>query len=491
MASIEELRNVRLEKLEKLREKGIDPYPATVTRTHTVQEARDNFDTLTDAEETISLVGRVRALRVHGGSTFIDIEDQTGQFQLFCEEDALGKDTYQIVSELTDIGDFIEVTGTLFTTKRDAQTLSANEFRIITKALRPIPEEHFGLKDAEERLRRRYLDLIVNKEVRNLFRKKAAFWHSTRAFLDSNSFLEVDTPALQDVPGGADATPFITHHEALDRDFYLRISLELPLKKLIVGGFEKVYEIGKVFRNEGISAEHLQDYQMCEFYWAYADYNDMMELVEEMMTTVVKETTGALVTQRGGKEIDWSAPWPRKDYFDVIEEHLDTRLDTLSESELRTYATELGVEIEDEWDRGRVLDYIWKKKVRPHITNPVFVTHHPIEVSPLAKRLVNDPQQVQRLQVVAAGTELGNGWSELNDPMDQRERFEYQQRLREKGDTEAQMKDEAFLEALEYGMPPTAGFGFSERLFAVLMDKSVRETTTFPPMRREAPEDRG
>ncbi len=489
MASLEELRNVRLKKLEKLREKGIDPYPAEVTRTHTIADAHAGFDVLEKEEAKVTLVGRIKGLRAHGGSTFIDLEDGTGTVQVFCEEEKLGGESYGLVSELSDLGDFIEVTGTFFVTKQGTRTLNARAYRIITKALRPIPEEYFGLKDTEERLRRRYLDLIANKETRELFRKKAQFWRSARTFFEEHGFIEIDTPALEDVPGGADAAPFVTHHNALDRDFYLRISLELPLKKAVIGGFEKVYEIGKVFRNEGISAEHLQDYLLCEFYWAYADYRDMMGLVESLYRKLVEETTESLTTTYDGKEINWAGEWERATFTDLIKKECAINVEEMSRDELATWAEKNNLPLEDWWGTGRIMDIIWKKKIRPNIAGPLFVIHHPIEVSPLAKKLPGELSRVQRLQVIAAGTELGNGWSELNDPPDQRERFTEQQALREKGDNEAQMKDESFLEALEYGMPPTAGFGFSERLFAVLMDRPVRETVLFPPMRKEEDND--
>ncbi len=419
MASFEELRKTRLEKLERLRALGLDPYPARVNRTHTAAELGDDFEKLEKGKKKVFLVGRIRGSRRHGRASFVDIEDETGRFQIFLEEAGLGKESYKIFSELTDIGDFIEVSGTLFKTQKSEKTLRAETFRIITKALRPIPEEHFGLKDIEARLRRRYLDLILNKETREIFRKKARFWKTARAYLDKHGFLEVDTPALEDVPGGADARPFITHHNALDRDFYLRISLELPLKKVIIGGFEKVYEIGKVFRNEGISAEHLQDYLSCEFYWAYADYEELTIFVENFYKTIIKETLGSLETPHENETIRWGGEWPRIDWADLVREKLNLDLAKLESLEsLRTKAKKLGIETEKSWGRGRILDQIWKS-LRADIIQPTVLRHHPVEVSPLAKRLPKKPSVVQRIQVVAAGTEIGNGWSELNDPFEQ------------------------------------------------------------------------
>src|SRR3989344_1837309 len=456
MASMEELREVRVQKLKELRRRGIDPYPAHVERTFSIADLKSRFDELAASGESVKVTGRIRAIRSHGVSTFFDTQDGSGQLQVFCEETKLGKDTYSLISELLDIGDFVEVTGTTFVTKQGAPTVNSSNLKIIEKALRPIPEEHFGLKDVEEKLRRRYLDLIVIEATRNLFVRKAQFWKSARSFLEEHSFIEVDTPALEDVPGGADATPFVTHYNALDRDFYLRISLELPLKKIIIGGLERIYEIGKIFRNEGTSAEHLQDYLHCEFYWAYADYNDLMGMVENLYKKIIEGTTGELATRYNEGMIEWCVPWPQMDYFELLERHLGIKLDEYDTDKLRSYAKEQDLEIPDEWGRGRIIDYIWKKKVRPHIMQPIFLINHPIEVSPLAKRLESDARRVQRVQVIAAGTELGNGWSELNDPIEQRARFEEQAALREKGDEEAQMMDESFVEALEYGMPPTA-----------------------------------
>jgi len=489
MASMDELREVRIQKVDELRKRGINPYPAKPQRTNTIAEVVEQFSSLVQEESVLFLVGRIRGMRIHGGSTFLDLEDGTGQIQIFFGEDEVGKETYTILSSLTDLGDFIEVSGTLFTTKQDAHTLKAQTLKILTKALRPIPDSYFGLKDTEERLRKRYLDLAVNSDTRDLFTKKAAFWRSVRTFMEGHGFLEVDTPTLEDVPGGADATPFTTHHNALDKNFYLRISLELPLKKILIGGFEKVYEIGKVFRNEGISSEHLQDYLMCEFYWAYADYNDMMGLVQGLYRHISEETTGELTTNYEGKEINWAGKWDRADFVSTIKKETGLDVVVQDKKELEKWAQENNLRIDTSWGKGKLIDYIWKKKVRPNIIGPMFITDHPTEVSPLAKEMSEKEGHVQRLQVIAAGTELGNGWSELNDPQEQRRRFEEQQKLREEGDTEAHMKDESYLEALEYGMPPAAGFGFSERLFAVLMDESVRETVIFPPMRKEDDND--
>lgn len=480
----EHLYQDRLKKLKTLVKEGIDPYPAKCSRTHTIARVLLRFLALSKAKKPVILVGRIRAIRTHGGLVFGNLEDGTGSLQFMMHKNELGKEKFESLGKLFDLGDFLEASGTLVTTQRGEKTLQVRDFRMLAKSLCALPEKWHGLTDIETRLRRRYLDMIANPETRELFKKKAKFWKALREYLERRGFLEVDTPALEDIPGGAEARPFITHHNALDRDFYLRISLELPLKKIIIGGFEKIYEIGKVFRNEGVSPEHLQDYLECEFYWAYADYGDLMKFVEDLYKHVIKETVGSLKTKFGQDAIDWGKKWPKLDYFEIVEKEIGKDLTKLDDNKLKDLAGKLGLEIPGEWGRGRIIDYIFKKKVRPKILEPTFLINHPIEVSPLAKRNPYLPGRVERVQVIAAGTELGNGWSELNDPLDQRERFLEQMKLREQGDEEAQMMDESFVAALEYGMPPTAGFGLSERLFSVLMNKSARETVIFPPMRK-------
>lgn len=481
----EQLYKDRLKKLEGLRKAGIDPYPPKTKRTHEISEAVGNFASLSKSGRELSLAGRIRGLRGHGAIVFGNLEDGSGSIQFLLREDQVAPKQFELFKKYLDIGDFISATGQLIKTKRGERTLEVKDFDVLGKSLRALPEQWHGLQDIETRLRQRYLDLIANPESKEIFLKKAKFWKAIREYLEKAGFIEVDTPALEDVPGGADAAPFVTHHHALDRDFYLRISLELPLKKIIVGGFEKVYEIGKVFRNEGVSTEHLQDFLECEFYWAYAEYEELMDFVEKLYKAVVKATTGGLSTEFHGQKINWGKKWPRQDYFELIEKELDIDLEKMSDEKLKKYAAEHGLEIDPAWGRGRIIDYLFKKRIRPKLIQPMFLINHPIEVSPLAKKHRKFPDRVERFNVIAAGTELGNGFSELNDPIDQQIRFQEQMDLRKAGDEEAQMMDESFVEALEYGMPPTAGLGFSERLFAVLMDKSIRETVIFPPMRDE------
>ncbi|HEX5429676.1 MAG TPA: lysine--tRNA ligase [Patescibacteria group bacterium] len=479
---IEELRKVRIQKLEQLKNLGVDPYPVDSERSQTVGQAIKNFEQLAGDQTKLTLAGRVKSIRIHGKLIFGNLEDETGSTQFLLRADVVGEKLFQEF-DFFDIGDFLQTTGHMSLSKTGEKTLEVETYKLLAKSLRPIPAEYFGLKDLETRLRKRYLDLLTNSETRELFRKKMIFWKTIRDFLEGREFLEVQVPVFESVPGGAEAEPFVTRHNALNQDFYLRISLELPLKKLVVGGFEKVFEIGRVFRNEGVSTEHLQDYTQMEFYWAYSEYNQLMDMVQQMYQTTIQNITGGLKTTYDGQEIDWSGDWPKLRYFDLFGKHTGLDLNTVSDSDLREYTKAEHIKIEANQGRGRLIDLIYKKKVRPMLVQPCFLINPPVEIEPLAKKDPKNPKEVQRMQILAGGTELGKGFSELNDPLDQRARFEQQMKLRETGDKEAQMLDEDYLEAMEYGMPPMAGFGLSERLFAVIMDKSVRETTIFPPMK--------
>ncbi len=423
------------------------------------------------------------ALRDQGKIVFADLQDGSGKIQVLLKKDET-LDFARLRSSL-DGGDFLSTTGFLMKTARGEKSLSAKEAVLAGKALRPIPKEWFGIENDETRLRKRYLDSVLDPEVRRIFVKKNAFWQTVRNFLLEAGFLEVETPVLEGVPGGAEAEPFITHHNALDRDFYLRISPELSLKKMLVGGFEKIFEIGRIFRNEGIDREHLQDYTQLEIYWAYADYDDMMAFMEKLYKKTVKAVAGSLKTKREGTTIDWGKKWPKYGYFELFKKHAGLDLKTATLEDLKRKARELKVEFAPNAGKGRLIDLVYKKTVRPKLVQPCFLVDPPVEIEPLAKRVPGQPWKVERFQIMAAGTELGKGFSELNDPIDQRKRFEDQAKLRAAGDKEAQMANEEFVEALEYGMPPAAGFGVSERLFAVLMDKPIRETVFFPLMREE------
>lgn len=492
-AKEERLYQDRLKKLAGLRKLGIDPYPSKSFRTHTVAEALEQFDTLATSKKKIVLAGRIRALRAHGGVLFGNLEDQSGRIQFMLKEDEVDKKKFEIFNKFFDLGDLLEVAGALFKTKSGESTLLITDYRILTKSLRALPDSWHGLTDLELRLRKRYLDLLSHPEVREIFQKKAVFWNSIRHFLLKKGFLEVETPVLENIPGGAEAEPFVTHHKALDRDFYLRISLELPLKRLLVGGYEKVFEIGRIFRNEGISTTHLQDYTQMEFYWAYANFEDLMEFVQEMYQAVIRETWGTLKLRSRSIECDWSGNWKKVNYLDLFREWTGIDLAKASDGELKKYAAKKQIKFESFAKRGRLIDLIFKKarSVRSEVhakeqkkQKPFFLINQPLELEPLAKRVPGQPKLVQRMQVIAYDMELGKGFSELNDPLDQKARFEEQMQLRAAGDKEAQQLDEDYVEALEYGMPPAAGFGISERLFAMLEDKSVRETVIFPPMRQ-------
>ena len=480
----EDILATKKEKLERLKAAFGEVYPEKTARSLSNNEALLRFDELSESQKPMTLAGRVRSFRPMGKIAFAHIDDGSAKLQLFLSEKILGDEKMKLFADTIEMGDFVEATGKLFLTKQNEKTLEVSDWKILGKSMRPIPTEFYGLKDEEELLRRRYLDLLMNPETRELFVKKNIFWQTVRNFLVREGFLEVQTPVLEHVPGGADAEPFVTHHKALDQDFYLRISLELHLKRLLVGGFERVFEIGRLFRNEGIDREHLQEYDDVEFYAAYADLEQGLDLSERLVKEIVKNVTGSLVTEHEGEKIDWNKPFPRIDYFSEFKK--ETGIDLNQEvdlKDLQAKAEELGIKYEKSYGKGRLIDTLYKKTVRQKLIQPCFLVGHPLEVSPLAKVDPANPKKVLRAQLVAVKSELTNSFAELNDPVDQRKRFEEQMKLREAGDAEAQMLDEDFIEALEYGMPPAFGFGMSERLFAILMDRSVRETVIFPPMK--------
>jgi lysyl-tRNA synthetase class 2 len=482
---LEDIVSYRRKKLENFIAAGIDPYPSSTHRTHTNHEVLGNFEELQTAATIITVVGRIRSMRTMGKLAFVNLEDGTGRIQILLKADSfVDKEKFDFFVDNFDIGDFAEFTGTLFVTKSGEKTVEAVSYEMLAKSLLPLPSEHYGLEDQEQRLRKRYLDILLNPENKELFVKKNKFWTAMRQFFVEHGFLEVEMPVLEPTPGGAEAEPFVTHHNALDRSYFLRISLELPLKKMLVAGFEKVFEIGRIFRNEGISTTHLQDYTQMEFYWAYSDFQKMMDLVREMYQFVIQETFGTLSITSGAITVDWSGEWQTVDYMALFKEYTKIDLETADDAQLKAYADSQHIKYEDFARRGRLIDLIFKK-IRASIPTdkPVFLVNQPIELEPLAKRDPNNPKVVQRMQIIAYGTELGKGFGELNDPLDQRKRFEAQMELREAGDSEAQHLDEDYMEAMEYGMPPAAGFGLSERLFAVLADKSVREAVIFPLMK--------
>ncbi len=478
----EDILRTKLEKLENIRKAGLDPYPEKTERTMTNAEALERFDKLGVSE--IYLVGRIKSFRPMGNAAFAHIEDGSGKIQIFLGKKNMPGDEYKLFIKTVEIGDFVQVAGKLFKTKQDEKTLEVSGWKMLGKNIRPIPTEYYGLKDTEELLRKRYLDLMMNEETREIFRKKNIFWQTVRNFLSGEGFLEVQTPVLEHIPGGADAEPFVTRHNALDQDFYLRISLELPLKRLLVGGYEKVFEIGRLFRNEGMDREHLQEYDDVEFYAAYWDMQKGMEFSEKLFKKIAESLLRPPRSKYEDYEIDWSKPFPVVDYFTEFKKEtgLDLNMELTTEV-LKAKADELKIKYEKTYGKGRMIDALYKKTVRQKLIQPCFLAGHPLEVSPLAKKDPNNPKKVLRFQIVAGGSELCNAFAELNDPIDQKNRFLEQMKMREAGDTEAQMMDEDFVEALEYGMPPAFGFGMSERFFSLLMNRSVRETVIFPGMK--------
>ena len=488
MSSFDELRKERLDKLNFLKEKGVDPYPSSLNRKHKISDIVSDFDSFQN--KTACVAGRIMSLRKHGGSAFFDLYDGTALIQIYLKKDdapaGIGEEQFKIFNEAIDRGDFVNIEGATFNTKKGEKTILAKSWKIISKSLRPLPENWYGFKDEEERLRKRYLDVLFNSGVKEMVEKKSLFWNSVREFLLSRGFLEVETPALEIVAGGADAKPFVTHHDALDMDVYLRISCgELWQKKLMVAGLEKVFEIGRIFRNEGMSAEHLQDYTQMEFYWGYANYKDGMDLVKELYRHIADKVFGTQKFKIKEFNIDLSKDWKEYKYAEIVKKYTSIDVFNTNLKEVESKLKELGVESGrkgKEKNLYRAIDALWKY-CRKKIAGPGFLIDVPKELSPLAKINSKDKRTVERFQLIIAGSELGNGYSELNDPIDQAERFQKQNELREAGDEEAQMYDYDFVEALEYGMPPTCGFGMSERLFAFLMDKPIRETQIFPLMK--------
>lgn len=492
---LSEVMRTRREKLAQIRELGINPFTYRYERTHNAKDVLKNFDSLENS--TVSVAGRIMAIRRMGKASFAHIMDATARLQIYLRKDEIGDKLYDVF-KLLDIGDVVGVTGDVMKTRTGEITLVVKEFVLLTKNLRPLPivkeKEEDGEKktfdafaDTEARYRQRYVDLVVNREVMEVFRKRSKIITAMREYLDSRGYLEVETPVLQPIYGGATARPFITHHNALDIELYMRIADELYLKRLIVGGYDGVYEISKDFRNEGIDRTHNPEFTMMELYVAYEDYNFMMNLVEEMVSFIAERVLGTTKISYQGTDIDLAGPWPRLPLFEAIEKYTGKNLYGMDRDALAKTAKELDIEIEDFWGEGKIIDEIFGEKVEPHLIQPVFICDYPVELSPLAKRHRDDPRLVERFEPYIAGREIGNSFSELNDPIDQRERFENQVKLKEAGDDEAQMLDEDFLRALEYGMPPTAGLGMGiDRLVMLLTDSaSIRDVIFFPTMRPE------
>jgi lysyl-tRNA synthetase class 2 len=474
--------------MARLREGGIDPFPAHFTRTHTNREARDQFDRLAETGAVVTLAGRVTLLRTMGKATFAELRDGFDRFQAYLRVDGSSDEAYRLFIDTVDLADTIGVTGTLFTTRTGEKTLQATSWVMLSKALRPPPEKWHGLTDAEARFRRRHLDLMSNAEARNVLRKRAAIVREVRRFLDERGFIEVETPVLQGQHGGATARPFHTHHKALNRDLALRIALELYLKRLLIGGVDKVYEIGRVFRNEGISRKHNPEFTMLETYEAYADYRDVMTMVEELVSTVAQNVLGTMVITVGGKDVDLTPPWPRRSLRQAIID--DTGIDYALYPTLETLdgaVRAAGLRVEPQKTRAQLIDQLLSTFVEPKIVNPVFLVDYPVDLSPFAKRKPGDADVVERFEAFGAGVEIGNAFTELNDPDDQYQRFLDQARAAVAGDDEAHVVDTDFVEAMQHGMPPAGGLGIGiDRLCAFLLDQpSLREVIAFPTLRAD------
>ncbi|UCD83082.1 MAG: lysine--tRNA ligase [Desulfobacterales bacterium] len=489
MEKTSELLQKRKEKIEELKKNSINPFPNGFRVLHTIRDIRNAIDksaqNLTESEPVFVTAGRMMAINRFGKSTFIRFRDRTGQLQAYVRKDRVGDDAYGLFKQL-DIGDFVGLKGGVFQTRTGEWTLLANELVLLCKATRPLPEKFHGLRDPEKRYRQRYVDLIMNADVRDIFLKRSRIIQLMRDFFLSRDFLEVETPMMQPIPGGAEATPFKTHHNALDMDLYLRIAPELYLKRLVVGGFERVFEINRNFRNEGVSTQHNPEFTMLEFYQAYATYSDLMDLTEELITGIAEALNGSARISYQGETIDFSGQWRRMSLFSALVELGGIDQQLLNDKEgLLEFAARNDVQVTKTGQLGKVITKLFDALVEPKLIQPTFITGYPTEVSPLSRRSDQEPELTERFELFIAGREIANGFSELNDPVDQHQRFAQQVQGREAGDEEAHRMDEDYIEALEYGMPPTAGEGIGiDRLVMLLTDAaSIREVILFPHMK--------
>ncbi|VVB80701.1 Aspartate--tRNA(Asp/Asn) ligase [uncultured archaeon] len=489
MGREEEIINERKRKIEELKKSGVNPYAHRFNQFEQKSFSVDVQQKYSDLKaEEISkkeeiVAGRVMFLRSFGKLAFAKLQDVKGNIQIVFQSEKTPEKIMDFFNKYIDSGDIVGAKGNPMKTKTGEVSILVKEFDLLTKSVLPLPDKVHGLKDEEERLRKRYLDVIMNSDVKEMFIKKQKFWSTVRNFLIEKGFLEVETPILENSAGGAAATPFATHHNALDLDVYLRISMgELWQKKLLVAGYEKTFEIGRQFRNEGMDAEHLQDYTQMEFYWGYANFEDGMKLVEEMYKKLTMATLGKLDFEYKEYKIDLGKKWERYDYEKLIEEKTKINIYKADKKDIIKFLEKEKIEFDQNVDKWRLVDILWKY-CRKQLSGPGFLVGQPVELTPLAKRSEKDPRKVEQFQVILAGSEMGNGYSELNDPLDQESRFEEQRKNKEAGDSEAMDHDETFIEALKYGMPPACGFGFSERLFAIMMNKPIRETVIFPLMK--------
>ena len=495
MEDYNQLMEIRREKLEKIREMGINPYPYIYNQTHLSNDIIENFESFEG--KNVSIAGRIMSVRLMGKAAFCHIQDSKGRIQVYLRKNEIGEQSFELF-KILDIGDVVGVSGEVFKTRTGEISVFAKSLELLAKSLRPLPivkeKEEDGQKivydqfaDKELRYRQRYVDLIVNPEVKEVFITRSKIISAMRRFLDENEFLEVETPILQPIYGGAAARPFITHHNALDMTLYLRIADELYLKRLIVGGIDRVYEFGKDFRNEGMDRFHNPEFTMLELYVAYKDYHWMMEFVENLFNHVAQNVLGTVKLPFNGEEIDLTPPWRRLSMLDAIREYTGEDISGMDEDALRKTAKKLDVEVSPEMGAGKIIDEIFGEHVEPKLIQPTFITNYPIEMSPLAKKHRDNPRLVERFEPIIAGKEMANAFSELNDPIDQRQRFMEQMKLKDRGDQEAQVLDEDFLRALEVGMPPTAGLGIGiDRLVMLFTgQKSIRDVIFFPQMRPE------
>ncbi|MGA9287354.1 MAG: lysine--tRNA ligase, partial [Anaerobacillus sp.] len=484
------LLRVRREKLDALKDKNIDPFGHRFDRSHTASKMLEEFDSFTkeelaDQQKTVSLAGRIMTKRGKGKAGFAHVQDLTGQIQLYIRKDTVGDDQYDLFDSM-DIGDIIGVSGEAFKTKVGELSVKASDLHLLSKSLRPLPDKFHGLKDVEQRYRQRYLDLIMSPESKETFISRSRIIQSMRRYLDDHGFLEVETPMMHSIPGGASARPFVTHHNALDMELYMRIAIELHLKRLIVGGMERVYEIGRVFRNEGVSTRHNPEFTMLELYEAYADYKDVMALTEQMVAHIAKEVTGSTTIQYGEYEINLEPEWKRVHMVDAVKEVTGVDFwNQMTDDEARSIAKEHGVDVKETMEFGHVVNEFFEQKVEDTLIQPTFVYGHPVAISPLAKKNPEDGRFTDRFELFIVAREHANAFTELNDPIDQRERFEAQLVEREQGNDEAHMMDHDFIEALEYGLPPTGGLGIGiDRLVMLLTNApSIRDVLLFPQMR--------
>jgi lysyl-tRNA synthetase class 2 len=486
MSNLDDIRQTRLGKLELLKQHGIDPYPAQSRRDFALLELIEKFETLVVQNNSVYLVGRIMSIRSQGALSFFNIFDGTAKFQCLIKQDEVDANTWQLFVDALDIGDFIEVHGTLFITKRGEKTLQVQGWKILSKSLLPLPEKWHGLQDVEERFRKRYLDILSNEEVKARFIVRSKIISEIRKILDNNNFLEVETPMLQPIAGGTNALPFITHHNALDIELFLRIAPELYLKRLLVAGLPKIYEISRNFRNEGIDVTHNPEFTMLEFYETYTDKNHQMAFVELMLKTLVKNVFNATALTHEGENIDFSQAFIIISYADLLKQYAGIEdMANINLAELTKISHSHGVSVNKADPLEKIIDNIYKKTARPKLIQPTFIVDYPVNMLPLAKRSEKDPNLVDAFQLIVGGIEIVKGFSELNDPIDQRARFEAQEANRKAGDTEAQAFDTDFVESLEYGMPPAGGVGVGiDRLVMLLLDMhNIKEVILFPTMR--------